>query len=112
MDAVIDPIAVASKLSLWLVPSIYVVGVPLHNWIGWFMVIFFYYLIFDYTILNNKSMFILGRIENIFLGKRSSRGEKVARFTFRIVVTNFFLLIVLSIIESGLAALSRTLVTG
>lgn len=107
MDIIIDPIAVASKLWQWLVPSIYVLGVPLHNWVGWFMVVFFYYLIFDYTILENRSMFILGRIERLFIPSRSTLGVKTARFAFRIIVTNFFVVIVLTLMEDGLAILSH-----
>jgi uncharacterized membrane protein len=107
MDFIIDPIAVASRLWDWLVPSIYVLGVPLHNWVGWFMVVFFYYLIFDYTILDSRPIFILGRIERYFLPTRSSLGVKTARFAFRIIVINFFVIIVLTIMEDGLAMLSH-----
>lgn len=112
MDAMIDPVAVANNLWQWLNPSIYVIGVPIYNWVGWFFLVFFYDLTFNYTVLNNRSMFVLGKIENFFLKNRWSRWEKIARFTFRIVVINFVVAVILTIISSGLAAAALALVTG
>ena len=108
----IDPVAVANNLWQWLNPSIYVIGVPIYNWVGWFFLVFFYDLTFNYTVLNNRSMFVLGKIESFFLKNRWSRWEKVARFTFRIVVINFVVAVILTIISSGLAAAALALVTG
>lgn len=85
---------------------------PIYNWVGWFFVVFFYGLTFNYTVLNNRSMFVPGKIENLFLKNRWSRWEKVARFTFRIVVTNFFVAVILTIISSGLGAAALALLTG
>ncbi len=112
MDAMIDPVAVANNLWQWMNPSIYIIGVPIYNWVGWFFLVFFYDLTFNYTVLNNRSVFVLGKLENLFLKNRWSMKVRVARFTFRIVVTNFVVAVVLTIISSGLAAAARALVTG
>ncbi|MHA1337696.1 MAG: carotenoid biosynthesis protein [Promethearchaeota archaeon] len=51
LDFLIDPVAVHNKWWIWLVDNIYVLGVPVGNYIGWWFLIFWTLLIYD-LILN------------------------------------------------------------
>ncbi len=107
IDMVIDPVAVANNLWQWINPSVYVLGVPIYNWAGWFCLIFFYDLLFNFTILQSKPVAILGRIEGIFLKDRYTAGAKSVRFAFRLVVTILAVAILLTIIANALMAVAQ-----
>jgi uncharacterized membrane protein len=108
IDLVIDPVAVANNLWQWINPSVYVLGVPIYNWVGWFCLIFFYDLIFNYTILQNKPVAILGRIEGVFLRDRYTSNARAARFAFRLIVTILVVAVLLTIIANMLVAVGNT----
>lgn len=108
IDLVIDPVAVANNLWQWINPSVYILGVPVYNWVGWFCLIFFYDILFNYTILQSRPVAILGRVEGLFLKGSYSTNAKVARFAFRLVVTILFVAILLTIIADGLIAIANT----
>lgn len=104
IDLVIDPVAVANNLWQWINPSIYILGVPVYNWAGWFCLIFFYDLLFNYTVLQDKPVAILGRIEGLFLKQSYAPTAKTARFAFRLVVTIMVVAVLLTIFAALLLA--------
>ena len=108
IDLVIDPVAVANNLWQWINPSVYILGVPVYNWVGWFCLILFYDLLFNYTILQSKPVALLGRIEGVFLKDRYTSNAKVARFTFRLVVTILVVAVLLTIVADALIAVAKT----
>ena len=108
IDLVIDPVAVANNLWQWINPSVYILGVPIYNFVGWFCLIFFYDLLFNYTILQSKPVAILGRIEGIFLKESYTSNSKSARFAFRLVVTILAVAILLTIIANVLMAIAKS----
>ncbi|MHA1150301.1 MAG: carotenoid biosynthesis protein [Promethearchaeota archaeon] len=59
LDMFIDPVAVENGWWIWTVPSLYIQGVPIANYLGWFFLIFwalvFYDLIITYCVINNIS---------------------------------------------------------
>jgi uncharacterized membrane protein len=107
IDLVIDPVAVANNLWQWINPSVYVLGVPIYNWVGWFCLIFFYDLLFNYTILQSKPVAILGRIEGVFLKERYTPNARAARFAFRLIVTILVVAVLLTIIADALVAVAN-----
>jgi uncharacterized membrane protein len=107
VDLVIDPVAVANNLWQWINPSVYVLGVPIYNFLGWFCLIFFYDLLFNYTILQEKPVAILGRIERVFLRDRYTLAAKTARFAFRLVVTILLVAILLTVVAEALLVVSQ-----
>ncbi len=107
IDLVIDPVAVANSLWQWINPSVYIFGVPIYNFVGWFCLIFFYDLLFNYTVLQSKPVAILGRIEGIFLKDRYTPSAKTARFAFRLTVTILVVAILLTIIADILIAVAK-----
>ena len=107
IDLLIDPVAVANNLWQWVNPSIYILHVPIYNFAGWFCLIFFYDILFNYTILQSKPVAILGAIEGFFLKKSYSTNARTARFVFRLVVTIFFVAVLLTIIADALAVVAK-----
>lgn len=107
IDLLIDPVAVANNLWQWINPSIYVLGVPVYNWVGWFCLIFFYDLLFNYTVLQSKPVPLLGRIEGFFLRDRYVGGAMPIRFAFRLVVTILVVAVMLTIFADVLLAAAR-----
>ncbi len=107
IDLVIDPVAVANSLWQWINPSVYILGVPIYNFVGWFCLIFFYDLLFNYTILQSKPVAILGRVEGLFLKDRYDSGAKPIRFAFRLIVTILVVAVLLTIIADALIAVAK-----
>ena len=105
VDLVIDPVAVANSLWRWTERSIYFLGVPIDNWVGWFVIVFFFDTIFNFTILRGSSVFGFGRIERMVLGDSYTDGSKVVRFAIRLVVTIFLAAIALTLLQVALASL-------
>jgi uncharacterized membrane protein len=107
IDLVIDPVAVANNLWQWVNPSINVLGVPIYNWVGWFCLIFFYDLLFNYTVLQSRSVPILGTIEGLFLKQSYASGRKAARFAFRLIVTILVVAVLLTLIAEALIVVAK-----
>lgn len=107
IDLLIDPVAVANNLWQWINPSIYLLGVPIYNFVGWFCLIFFYDLLFNYTILKSRPVAVLSRIEGLFLNENYASGAKSARFTFRLVVTILVVAVMLTIVADALVAVCK-----
>jgi len=106
IDMVIDPVAVANNLWQWINPSVYVLGVPVYNWVGWFCLIFFFDILFNYTIIQSRPVAILGRIEGLFLKESYSQPAKSARFAFRLVITILAVAVILTIVAQALMAVA------
>ena len=51
IDLLLDPVAVATGLWRWTHPSVYLIGVPLTNLIGWFLIVFVFILGFETRIV-------------------------------------------------------------
>ena len=104
IDLMMDPAAVANNLWVWLSGSFRLLTVPLFNWVGWFLLIFFYYIIAQKTIFSNQPMPVLSEVETrIFGGGRMEGGDPdLRRFAFRVVVVEVFVIVVLYSLSSFL----------
>lgn len=51
LDLLIDPVAVENSWWVWQINNIYILGVPLGNYIGWFLMIFFFTFFFDLILM-------------------------------------------------------------
>jgi uncharacterized membrane protein len=51
IDLLLDPVAVATGLWRWTHPSVYIIGVPLTNLVGWFLIVFVFVLGYETKIL-------------------------------------------------------------
>ena len=47
LDFFLDPVAVANGWWVWSIKNIYVLGVPLGNWFGWFVLVFLFAMMFE-----------------------------------------------------------------
>jgi uncharacterized membrane protein len=104
IDLVIDPVAVTNSLWQWINPSVDILGVPIYNFFGWFCLIFFYDLLFNFTILQDRPIAILSRVEGIILKDSYSSNAKTARFAFRLIVTILFVAVLLTVAADILIA--------
>ena len=64
-DVFFDPLAVVNEWWRWTTPALYIRGVPLSNWIGWFFILFFFGAIYEQTVLKRKGFRCLARIERL-----------------------------------------------
>lgn|SRR5487761_425515 len=64
VDLMIDPVASSNKLWVWIQPGLNLFGVPLYNFTGWFLMIFFFDLIIWHTITGVHPIKPLSFIEN------------------------------------------------
>ncbi|MHA1150299.1 MAG: carotenoid biosynthesis protein [Promethearchaeota archaeon] len=55
LDLLIDPVAVENEWWIWQINNIYFLGVPLGNYIGWFLMIFLFTFFFDIILLFGHS---------------------------------------------------------
>ncbi|MHB1867400.1 MAG: carotenoid biosynthesis protein, partial [Nitrososphaerales archaeon] len=65
IDLMMDPIASSNGLWTWTTNIVDILGVPLFNFVGWFMLIFFYDLIAEHTIFNNKPLKLVSKLEGL-----------------------------------------------
>ena len=54
IDLLLDPVAVSTGLWRWTHPSVYILGVPLTNWVGWFAIVYFFVLAFETVVIQNS----------------------------------------------------------
>lgn len=107
MDAVIDPVASSNELWVWLAPSIYVLGVPAYNWVGWFLLVFFYDIAFEHTVLDYRPLKGLNAIEKLlFKGNVVSSESKIIRFAFRLVVLSIVVTLLLILVQAAMMPFS------
>jgi uncharacterized membrane protein len=106
IDLMMDPIASSNGLWVWTTNIMDILRIPLFNYVGWFMLIFFYDLIAEHTIFNNKPLRIVGRLERVLLRKdKGGEGPNLGRFVFRIIVLEIFLIVFLTVLNDVLAVL-------
>jgi uncharacterized membrane protein len=91
LDLMIDPVASANSLWVWMGPSLSVLGIPLYNYVGWFTMIFFYDIIIFHTVVGFKKIKGLYVIEKRLFSFREnlthvSLGLRAKEFLFRILV--------------------------
>jgi uncharacterized membrane protein len=99
IDGMIDPIAVANRLWVWLGPSYYVLGVPFYNWMGWFLLVFFYTLTFECTILRRTDMLIFGRFDRRLFSRSWASWRVAWPFSVRLLVINLVVVVLLTVVS-------------
>ncbi len=65
LDLLIDPVAVASGLWLWTHKSFYFLGVPITNYIGWFMLVSLFITVYDKTVVQRLQIGFLKPLERL-----------------------------------------------
>jgi uncharacterized membrane protein len=106
IDLMMDPIASSNGLWTWTSNIMPILGIPLYNFVGWFMLIFLYDLIAEHTIFNNKPLRVVGALERLVLRKdKGGEGPNLGRFVFRILVLEIFLIVFLTVLNDILAAI-------
>ena len=106
IDLMMDPVASSNGLWTWTVSIADILGVPLFNFVGWFLLIFFYDLIAEHTIFNNKPLKIVGKLEGLILRKdHGDSGPNLGRFVFRVIVLEIFLIVFLTVLNDVLTAI-------
>jgi len=91
MDLMIDPIASSNKLWVWIGPSMSLMGIPLYNYVGWFLMIFLYDIIIWNTVVGFRQIRILSKVERklLFIKETVSSisvSDRAKGFLFRMAV--------------------------
>jgi len=91
LDLMIDPVASSNNLWVWLGPSMNLLGIPLYNYIGWFIMIFFYDIIIWSTVIGFRRMKGLSVVEAKLLSIKQYVGQvsvkkRIAGFVFRMAI--------------------------
>jgi uncharacterized membrane protein len=102
IDLMIDPIASSNRLWVWIGPSMSLMGIPLYNYVGWFLMIFLYDIIIWNTVVAFQQIRVLSAIERRFLFisnwvASASVSEKLRGFVFRMIVFEIFAIFVIKI---------------
>jgi uncharacterized membrane protein len=119
IDLMMDPVASSNSLWIWLTGSFRIYGVPLFNFIGWFLLIFLYDLIAQHTIFHNKPMIGLSTLERWLFGKQSARqdeegGEEAygsidgKRLIFRIIALETVVIVFLTVLTTFIDYIAAT----
>lgn len=85
LDLIIDPIASSNRLWVWIGPSLNILGIPLYNYVGWFLMIFFYDIIIWSTVIAFKQIKVLSFLER----KLFSIKEVVSSVSLKTRMTGF-----------------------
>ena len=113
IDLMMDPVASSNSLWIWLTGSFKIFGVPLFNFVGWFLLIFIYDLIAQHTIFHNKPMLGLSKIEGRIFGKSPEQGDASIdgkRLVFRIVTLETVVIIFLTVLTTFIDLVAGTIV--
>ena len=102
LDLMIDPIASSNKMWIWIGPSMSLMGIPLYNYVGWFLMIFLYDIIIWNTIIAFRQIRVLSAIERKLLRitetvTSASLGQTLRGFVFRMVIFEIFAIFVIKI---------------
>jgi uncharacterized membrane protein len=98
MDLLIDPAATSSHLWRWTHDSFYLFGVPVTNYVGWFLLSSLFLLVFDVTVIKRQHFKFLTPIERVVC-KRSQNIDSSFR---NLIVTFFFRLFVFQLVFIGI----------
>jgi uncharacterized membrane protein len=91
MDLMIDPVASSNRLWVWLGPSLSIMGIPIYNYVGWFLMIFLYDIIIWNTVIAFRQIKVLSVLERKLFSIREtvasvSLRKKIGGFLFRMFV--------------------------
>jgi len=91
LDLMIDPVASSNKLWVWLGPSLNIMGIPMYNYVGWFLMIFLYDIIIWNTVIAFRQIKVLSTVERKLFSIKDnfssvSLRKKATGFVFRILV--------------------------
>lgn len=67
-DVMLDPIAVVNEWWRWTMPGVYIQGVPIANWFGWFFLLFFFGAIYERTVIQMGGFSWLKGVEKKLFG--------------------------------------------
>ncbi|MDA4131333.1 MAG: hypothetical protein OK457_11230, partial [Thaumarchaeota archaeon] len=84
-------VASSNRLWIWIGPSLNILGIPLYNYVGWFVMIFFYDIIIWSTVIGFRRMKGLSLVEAKLLSIRQyvqqvSLRKRVLGFIFRMAI--------------------------
>ncbi|MDG7007189.1 MAG: carotenoid biosynthesis protein [Nitrososphaerota archaeon] len=93
VDLMLDPSASSNGLWVWLSGSFRFLGTPIVNFCGWFLLVFFYYLIAQDTIFSNRPLPILSRVEQYMFRQSGTGADEpdLRKFIFRIVTVELLI---------------------
>jgi len=100
IDLLMDPIASANRLWIWTAGSFPFLGVPLFNFAGWFMLIFFFDLISNHTIFRNAPMRVVSGAERYLPKPRSDGPIDLRRLATRILLLEGFVIVALWVLAN------------
>lgn len=95
IDLLMDPIASANHLWIWTAGSFPFLGVPLFNFIGWFMLIFFFDIISNHTIFRNAPIRVISGVERILPRTEAAGSVDLRRLAIRIIILEILVIITL-----------------
>lgn len=100
MDLLIDPVASSNNLWIWQGQPLGILGIPLYNYFGWFMMIFAYDLIIWHTVVNFKSMRGLSIIERFLFSFKWDLNSvadslRIRGFIFRLAILEVVVIILI-----------------
>lgn len=112
LDLLIDPAATASGLWAWTHESFYFLGVPITNYIGWFLLPFLFTIVFDITVIRRQSIGILKPLER-FIWKNNqnlaSFKTLVGTFFLRLVIFQLVFMVIYSPILMTISSLATSM---
>ena len=72
LDMLMDPISVVNEWWRWTAPSLYIRGVCIGNYIGWFFMLFFYAGVYERTVIERGSFTWLRPLEKLIFRRNTS----------------------------------------
>src|SRR5579872_6891580 len=102
LDLMIDPVASSNKLWVWMGSSMSLMGIPLYNYVGWFLMIFLYDIIIWNTVIAFRYIRVISTIERKLLSIKEnvstvSLAQRTKGFLFRMLVFEVFAIFVIKI---------------
>ena len=102
MDLLIDPVASSNRLWIWNGMNLSLLGIPLYNFFGWFIMIFLYDLIIWHTVVSFRSMKGLSSVEKYLFFVRENLtsvtlGRKASSFAFRLIILDIVAILLIKI---------------
>ena len=91
LDLLIDPVASSNRMWVWLGSSLNIMGIPLYNYVGWFLMIFLYDVIIWNTVITFKQIKVLSLVEKRLFSINDtvssvSLGKRASGFLFRMLI--------------------------
>ncbi len=87
----IDPVASSNRMWVWLGPSLSIIGIPLYNYVGWFLMIFLYDVIIWNTVISFRQIKVLSAVEKRLFSIKDtvssvSLSKRATGFLFRMLI--------------------------